>query len=117
MSICAFRIQTIGDSSFHLLVSLNRQLFVLCAYVWTQQKAIKKVINISCLHHSTPTTTTTATTCYIKYITMEGYTDEAAEFSVEDVEGIVRHAIHNVLQEAQFNTKKVSIYIYIYKCI
>lgn len=39
----------------------------------------------------------------------EGYTDEAAEFSVEDVEGIVRHAIHNVLQEAQFNTKKVGL--------
>jgi hypothetical protein len=40
----------------------------------------------------------------------EGYTDEAAEFSVEDVEGIVRHAIHNVLQEAQFNTKKVGFH-------
>ena len=49
---------------------------------------------------------------------MEGYTDEAAEFSVDDVEGIVRHAIHNVLQEAQFNTKKVNyIYIYIYRTI
>ena len=37
-----------------------------------------------------------------------GYQDEAADFSVDDVETIVRHAIHNVLQEAQFNPKKVN---------
>jgi dynein light chain Tctex-type 1 len=39
---------------------------------------------------------------------MEGYQDEAVEFSVEDVEGIVRTAIHNSLNEHSYNPKKVN---------
>ena len=38
----------------------------------------------------------------------EGYQDDAAEFSVEDVEGIVRGAIHNSLNENQYNSKKIN---------
>lgn len=37
----------------------------------------------------------------------DGYTDEAAEFSVEDVEAIVRTAIHSTLNEHDYNGKKV----------
>lgn len=39
---------------------------------------------------------------------MDGFQDEAAEFSVEDVEGIVRNAIHVSLNEHQYNGKKVN---------
>lgn len=39
---------------------------------------------------------------------MEGYQDDAAEFSVEDVEHIVRTAIHNSLNEHSYNPKKVN---------
>ncbi|CAM9625742.1 unnamed protein product [Ectocarpus fasciculatus] len=39
---------------------------------------------------------------------MDGYQDEAAEFSVEDVEGIVRSAIHVSLNEHSYNPKKVN---------
>lgn len=39
---------------------------------------------------------------------MDGYQDEAAEFSVEDVEGIVRQAIHTSLNEHSYNPKKVN---------
>jgi dynein light chain Tctex-type 1 len=39
---------------------------------------------------------------------MEGYQDDAAEFSVEDVEGIVRTAIHVSLNEHTYNPKKVN---------
>lgn len=38
----------------------------------------------------------------------ENYQDESAEFSVEDVEGIVRTAIHNSLNENAYNSKKVN---------
>jgi dynein light chain Tctex-type 1 len=38
----------------------------------------------------------------------EGYQDEAAEFSVEDVEGIVKVAIVNSLNELSYNPKKVN---------
>jgi len=37
-----------------------------------------------------------------------GYQDEAAEFSVEDVEAIVRGAIVGVLNQNQYNSKKVN---------
>jgi dynein light chain Tctex-type 1 len=37
-----------------------------------------------------------------------GYQDDAAEFSVEDVEGIVRTSIHNSLNEHSYNPKKVN---------
>ena len=37
-----------------------------------------------------------------------GYQDEAAEFSVEDVEAIVRTAIVGTLNQHQFNAKKVN---------
>ena len=37
-----------------------------------------------------------------------GYQDDAAEFSEEDVEGIVRDAIHTSLNEYQYNPKKVN---------
>jgi len=37
-----------------------------------------------------------------------GYQDEAAEFSVEDVEAIVRQAIVGVLNQNQYNSKKVN---------
>lgn len=39
---------------------------------------------------------------------MEVYQDEAAEFLVEDVEGIVRQAIHTSLNEHSYNPKKVN---------
>ena len=39
---------------------------------------------------------------------MEGYQDDAAEFSVEEVEKIVRDAIHNSLNEHNYNPKKVN---------
>ena len=39
---------------------------------------------------------------------MDGYQDDAAEFSVEDVEGIVRTAIHVSLNEHSYNPKKVN---------
>lgn len=39
---------------------------------------------------------------------MEGYQDDAAEFSEEDVEAIVRGAIHNSLNEHSYNPKKVN---------
>ena len=39
---------------------------------------------------------------------MDGYQDDAAEFSVEDVEGIVRTAIHVSLNEHTYNPKKVN---------
>ena len=38
----------------------------------------------------------------------DGYTDEAAEFNVEDVEAIVRTAIHGTLNEHEYNSKKVN---------
>ena len=38
----------------------------------------------------------------------EAYQDEAAEFSVEDVEQIVRQAIHHSLNEFSYNAKKVN---------
>ena len=38
----------------------------------------------------------------------DGYTDEAAEFSVEDVEGIVRNSIVSNLNEHEYNPKKVN---------
>jgi dynein light chain Tctex-type 1 len=38
----------------------------------------------------------------------EGYTDEAAEFNVEDVEAIVRQAIHGTLNEHEYNGKRVN---------
>lgn len=38
----------------------------------------------------------------------ETFQDEAAEFSVEDVEGIVRAAIVNSLNEHSYNNKKVN---------
>lgn len=38
----------------------------------------------------------------------EGYQDDAAEFSVEDVEGIVRKAIVTTLNEHTYNAKKVN---------
>lgn len=38
----------------------------------------------------------------------ETFQDENAEFSVEDVEGIVRSAIHNSLNEHSYNSKKVN---------
>lgn len=34
--------------------------------------------------------------------------DESGEFSVEDVESIVRGAIHNTLNDSQYNPKKVN---------
>ncbi len=37
-----------------------------------------------------------------------GYQDDTAEFNVEDAENIVRHAIHNVLNEHSYNVKKVN---------
>ena len=37
-----------------------------------------------------------------------GYADEAAEFNVEDVEAIVRTAIHGTLNEHDYNSKKVN---------
>mgnify|MGYP003386517109 CR=1 FL=1 len=37
-----------------------------------------------------------------------GYQDEAAEFSEEDVEAIVRGAIHTSLNEHSYNPKKVN---------
>jgi len=37
-----------------------------------------------------------------------GFQDDNAEFNVEDVESIVRQAIHVVLNENTFNTKKVN---------
>lgn len=37
-----------------------------------------------------------------------GYQDESAEFSVEDVEGIVRTAIVTTLNQHQYNSKKVN---------
>jgi dynein light chain Tctex-type 1 len=37
-----------------------------------------------------------------------GYQDEVAEFSVEDVEQIVRHAIQSSLNENAYNSKKVN---------
>ena len=39
---------------------------------------------------------------------MEGYQDDAAEFPEEDVERIIRDAIHNSLGELQYNPKKVN---------
>ena len=39
---------------------------------------------------------------------MADYQDDAAEFLVEDVEAIVRGAIHNSLNEAQYNSKKIN---------
>ena len=42
------------------------------------------------------------------FIMAEGYQDDAAEFSVEDVEGIVRVAIHHSLNENQYNSKKIN---------
>lgn len=36
------------------------------------------------------------------------YQDESAEFSVEDVEGIIRNAIVNTLNQHQYNSKKVN---------
>ena len=39
---------------------------------------------------------------------MEVYQDETAEFSVEDAETIVRTAIHNVLNESAYSSKKVN---------
>jgi dynein light chain Tctex-type 1 len=38
----------------------------------------------------------------------ETFQDDAGEFSSEDVENIVRHAIHNSLNENQYNMKKVN---------
>jgi dynein light chain Tctex-type 1 len=38
----------------------------------------------------------------------DGYQDEAAEFNVEDVEGIVRTAIMGTLNEHDYNSKKVN---------
>jgi dynein light chain Tctex-type 1 len=38
----------------------------------------------------------------------EAYQDDAAEFSVEDVESIIRGAIHNSLNEHSYNSKKVN---------
>jgi len=39
---------------------------------------------------------------------MEGYQDDSAEFSVEDVESIIRLAIHVSLNEHSYNPKKVN---------
>jgi|Transcript_20237 dynein light chain Tctex-type 1 len=36
------------------------------------------------------------------------YQDDAAEFSVEDIETIIRTAIHAVLNEVSYNAKKVN---------
>ena len=38
----------------------------------------------------------------------EAYQDEAAEFSTEDVEAIVRNAIHTTLNQHAYNSKKVN---------
>jgi dynein light chain Tctex-type 1 len=38
----------------------------------------------------------------------EAFQDDSAEFSVEDVEGIVRQAIHHSLNEHSYNAKKVN---------
>lgn len=38
----------------------------------------------------------------------EPFQDEGGEFVVEDVEPIVRNAIHNTLNEASYNSKKVN---------
>ena len=38
----------------------------------------------------------------------EQFQDDAAEFSVEDAEAIVRVAIHNTLNEHSYNAKKVN---------
>lgn len=38
---------------------------------------------------------------------MDIYQDDTAEFSVEDVEKIVRGGIHNVLNDNSYNSKKV----------
>lgn len=38
----------------------------------------------------------------------EVFQDETAEFSAEDVEVIVRHAIHNSLNEHSYNVKKIN---------
>jgi len=42
---------------------------------------------------------------------MDIYQDDSAEFLVEDVEKIVRGAIHNVLNEISYNPKKVNEWI------
>ena len=39
---------------------------------------------------------------------MSGYQEEAAEFVSEDIENIVRGAIHNTLNENTFNVKRVN---------
>mmetsp|Transcript_13451 Transcript_13451/g.12175 ORF Transcript_13451/g.12175 Transcript_13451/m.12175 type:complete len:122 (+) Transcript_13451:156-521(+) len=39
---------------------------------------------------------------------MDGYQDDTLEFSSEDVEVIIRAAIHNVLNETPYNSKKVN---------
>ncbi len=36
------------------------------------------------------------------------YQDDTAEFNTDDVETIVRKAIHSVLNESEYNTKKVN---------
>lgn len=38
----------------------------------------------------------------------EPFQDDSADFSVEDVEGIVRSAIHHSLNEHSYNSKKVN---------
>lgn len=38
----------------------------------------------------------------------ETFQDDSAEFSAEDVEGIVRSAIHNSLNAHEYNSKKVN---------
>eukprot|EP01033_Poteriospumella_lacustris_P008494 gene8493-gene9220 len=38
----------------------------------------------------------------------EAFQDDGGEFVVEDVEGIVRNAIHSTLNEVNYNSKKVN---------